>query len=88
MVRRSSTDRQPFEVVFYPRASTPEFCVKTSMVVETEDASRITCVDPAPISTRRWSSANLDSEETEGDMVEKIIEWMEMMVRKIIEEIK
>lgn len=27
-----AANRQPFEVVYYPRASTPEFCVKASMV--------------------------------------------------------
>ncbi|KAL5742931.1 hypothetical protein ACOSP7_029663 [Xanthoceras sorbifolium] len=27
-----AANRQPFEVVFYPRASTPEFCVKAPMV--------------------------------------------------------
>ncbi|KAK2663596.1 hypothetical protein Ddye_002170 [Dipteronia dyeriana] len=45
------------------------------MAFKAEDASRISCVD-------------LDLEETERDMVEKIIEWVEMMVGKLIEEIK
>lgn len=29
---KQATNGQPFEVVFYPRASTPEFCVKASLV--------------------------------------------------------
>ncbi|KAF0931788.1 hypothetical protein E2562_005767 [Oryza meyeriana var. granulata] len=41
---RLASGGQPFEVVYYPRASTPEFCVRAASVraaMRTEDSSRI-----------------------------------------------